>query len=193
MDMLPTSHSARARRASWIRAAGWLILLMAAGAALLPWLERAGGARLLAAMMLGAGAVEVFAGALRHETPRIAMTAGAVSILAGLLFLNDLSRQFTPFVTIVMGWLIVRAILLSIASRLEHGGGLRFWTGVAAATDMVLALLLAVGLSIAGVILALFGEAEPVVASFAWVLAGSFVASGLLLLEVASCASDGDI
>ncbi len=193
MDALPTSRSGRSRRAAWIRAAGWLILLMAAGAALLPWLERSGGARLLAVMMLGAGAIEIFAGALRHETPKIAMTAGAVSVVAGLLFLNDLSRQFTPFVTIVMGWLIVRSILLAIASRLEHGAGLRFWTGVAAVTDMVLALLLAVGLSIAGVILALFGEAEPVVASFAWVLAGSFVASGLLLLEVASFASEGDI
>jgi hypothetical protein len=43
------------------------------------------------------------------------------------------------------------------------------------------------GLSITTIVISLFGPTEPLVASFAWFLAASFVANGLLLLEVASC------
>ncbi len=192
MEALPTSQSRRSRRATWIRASGWLILLLAVGAALLPWVDRSSGALVIGGMMLAGGLIEIFAGTLRHETPKLAITAGVVTMIAGALFLRDLASPFAPFLTIVMGWLFARGVLLTIASRLEHGG-LRFWTGVAAATDLALAVLLAIGLSIAGVVLVLFDAAEPLVASFAWVLAISFIATGLLLLEVASCAPTEDI
>jgi hypothetical protein len=43
------------------------------------------------------------------------------------------------------------------------------------------------GLSITTIVVSLFGPTEPLVASFAWFLAVSFVVNGLLLLEVASC------
>jgi hypothetical protein len=36
----------------------------------------------------------------------------------------------------------------------------------------------------------LFGPTPAIVATFAWILALSFVATGLLLLEVASCARE---
>ena len=61
------------------------------------------------------------------------------------------------------------------------------WTSIAAATDFLLALVLLVGLSLSSVVVLLFGPTPAIVASFAWVLALSFVATGLLLLEVASC------
>jgi hypothetical protein len=54
-----------------------------------------------------------------------------------------------------------------------------------------LAVLLATGLSIATIIVSLFGPTQELIASFAWVLAASFVANGLLLLEVASCERSG--
>jgi hypothetical protein len=35
-----------------------------------------------------------------------------------------------------------------------------------------------------------FGPTRELIASFAWILAASFVANGLLQLQVASCAED---
>jgi hypothetical protein len=46
---------------------------------------------------------------------------------------------------------------------------------------------MAIGLSVATIVISLFGPTQPLVASFAWVLAASFIVNGLMLLEVASC------
>ena len=59
------------------------------------------------------------------------------------------------------------------------------------ATDFVLGLVLLIGLSLSTVVVLLFGPTPAVVASFAWIVALSFVATGLLLLEVASCERSG--
>ena len=63
--------------------------------------------------------------------------------------------------------------------------------GLSAGMDFLLAVLLWAGLSISTLIVSLFGPTPELVASFAWVLAASFVVNGLLLLEVASCVDDG--
>ena len=94
---------------------------------------------------------------------------------------------FLPAVVIVTGWLLCRALLLFIAARSTHGG-VRWWTGLSAITDLVLALILIVGIPIAALVLGLFGATPQLVASFAWILALSFIADGLMLLEVASAA-----
>ena len=56
-----------------------------------------------------------------------------------------------------------------------------------AAMDLLLAILLIAGLSVASVVVNLFGPTPQLIASFAWILAASFVVNGLMLLEVASC------
>jgi hypothetical protein len=86
----------------------------------------------------------------------------------------------------------VRGLILVNAARLEHGS-VRKWTGASAAMDLLLAAILAVGLSIATLVVTLFGATPPLIASFAWVLALSFVVTGLMLLEVASCARVEDV
>ena len=58
---------------------------------------------------------------------------------------------------------------------------------LSAGTDFLLAVLLFAGLSVAAVVVSLFGPTPPLIATFSWILAASFVATGLLLLEVASC------
>jgi uncharacterized membrane protein HdeD (DUF308 family) len=77
-------------------------------------------------------------------------------------------------------------VILAITSRRAHGS-VRMWLGISAATDFALGLLLLVGLSIATLIVMLFGPTPALVASFAWVFAISFVVTGMLLLEIASC------
>ena len=51
--------------------------------------------------------------------------------------------------------------------------------------DLLLAVLMVAGLSIAAIVVSLFGPTAPLIASFAWVIAASFVANGMMLLEVA--------
>ena len=188
MTSLPNDRSDLASRAKWIAAAGWLIFLLSAGAALLPLFERRGGAMVIGGLLAAAGLMEIFAGSLRHEARKLAMLTGALTVLAGLLFATGpATRFFLPAITIVMGWLVVRAALLFLTSRLT-GAGVRRWTLIAAATDLLLALVLLVGLQIAALVVALIGATAPLVASFSWILALSFVATGLMLLEVASCA-----
>jgi len=184
---LPTSASALPARAKWIASAGWFILLLSAGSALLPLVGRAQGATIIGILLVLAGLAELFAGSLRHDTRRLSMLAGAITTLAGILFATESSTHFLSTLTIIAGWLFGRSIVLILAARLETGS-VRTWTGLAALTDLVLALILAVGLSIATLIVSLFGATPPMIASFAWVLAASFIATAMLLLEVASSA-----
>ena len=175
-----------------IHSAGWLVLLLAAGAALLPLLERRGGALVIGAMLVTAGLIELIAGTGRRSARALAMACGAATVLAGAMFLTEhATRFFLPAVTIAMVWLAVRALLLFLTSRITDGG-VRRWTLIASVTDLLLALVLLVGLQIATLVVAFFGATEPLIASFAWVLALSFVATGLMLLEVASCAREMD-
>jgi hypothetical protein len=62
--------------------------------------------------------------------------------------------------------------------------------GLSAGMDFLLAVLLIAGLSISALVINIFGPTPQLIASFAWVLAASFVVNGLLLLEVASCERD---
>lgn len=174
-------------RARWISAAGWLIILVSAGAALLPLIGPAAGALVIGGMLILAGLIELLAGTKRRQTRNLAMLAGGITIGAGFLFLTDQATQFAPTLIIIAGWLFLRSITLAIACARETGS-VRFWTGLAAATDFILAVVTVVGLSAAVLVISLFGRTEPMIAQFAWVLAISFVATGGMLVEVARCA-----
>lgn len=181
----PTGLSSN-KRANLIAIAGVVIILLSAGAALLPVVDRLSGTKVVGALLLAAGMVEIFAGRLRHETRALAMGAGAATTLAGLMFLINPVAHFLPLITIVTGWLLVRSVILFITSRRAHGS-VRTWITLSAATDLVLGVVLLAGLSIATLVVMLFGPTPTLVASFAWVFALSFVVTGMLLLEVASC------
>jgi hypothetical protein len=90
----------------------------------------------------------------------------------------------------IVGWLFLRSAILAYAST-HTRGSVRLWTGISAGMDFLLAALLITGLSIAAVVVSLFGPTPPLIATFSWVLAASFVVTGILLLEVASCKSAG--
>lgn len=191
MNVLPSAASDLRSRAKWIGRAGWLILLLSAGSALLPMVSRAHGEVIIGGLLIAAGIIEILAGSLRHETRKLAMLAGAVTTLAGFLFATEERTGFLSTVTIIAGWLFLRSVILILAACLEHGS-VRKWTALSAAMDLALALVLAVGLSIAALVVNLFGATPDLIASFAWVLALSFVITGLMLLEVAACARQNE-
>ena len=176
-------------RAGWIRAAGFAMIALSAGAALLP-VEKGISAEVIGVLLLVAGLIELAASSLRGSTRHLAALAAVVTIIAGLLFLLNRESRFFPIVNIVIGWLALRSVVLAFKSRRVQGS-VRTWTSIAAATDFLLGLVLLVGLSLSTVVVLLFGPTPAIVASFAWIVALSFVATGLLLLEVASCERDG--
>lgn len=180
------------RRTRRLATSGWLIIALSAGAALLPFVDPANGALVIGVMLIAAGLIEIAAATVRHQTRILALVAGAVTILAGLLFATDNATHFLSSLTIIMGWLFVRSLILATAALLE-GGSARRWTALAAATDFLLSAALAIGLSISTLIVTLFGATGDLVTSFAWVLAISFIATGTLLLELASCARREDV
>ena len=187
MAVMPTTATDLPGRARWIATSGWFILLLSAGSALLPLYGKTHGSAIIATLLVLAGITEIFAGSLRHETRRLAMLAGAITTVAGILFATGTATHFLSTLSIIAGWLFLRSIVLMLAARLERGS-VRGWTALSAATDLVLALVLVVGLSIATLIVTLFGATPPMIASFAWILALSFIATAMLLLEVASVA-----
>lgn len=165
------------------------MILLSAAAALLPLVGRTTGSAIVGAMLVAAGAIELLAGTQRREVSGLATAAGGVSMVAGLLFLINPAVHFFPIVNLVIAWLLIRAVLLFLASR-ATGGSVRTWTLLAAAMELILGALLIAGLSIGTLVVLLFGPTPQLVASFAWVLALSFVINGLLQLEIAGCERD---
>jgi hypothetical protein len=57
---------------------------------------------------------------------------------------------------------------------------------MAAVVDLILAGVIWTGLTASTLVIALFGLTESIIADFAWVVAVSFVGSGLLLVKLAN-------
>lgn len=174
------------RRSALITLAGIIIILLSAGAALLPAARGVTGSVVIGSLLLAAGVIELLAGTLRREARPFAIAAGGVTAFAGLLFFANPTSQFFPTVTLVIAWLVIRSLVLAIATRRTEGS-VRTWTSLSAGMDLLLAILLAAGLSITTLVVSIFGPTPPLIAGFAWFLAASFIVNGLLLLEVASC------
>jgi uncharacterized membrane protein HdeD (DUF308 family) len=173
-------------RAALIAVAGVAIILLGAAAALLPVADRVSGSLMIGSLLVIAGIVELLAGSLRRQVRNFAMAAGAITSLTGLLFIINPTPRFTPLVTLVIGWLLIRSLILAFGGGLSIGS-VRSWMALSAGMDFLLAMLLITGLSIATIVINLFGPTAPLIASFSWILAASFVVTGTLLLEVATC------
>ena len=172
-------------RARGTRVAGIAIILLSIGAALLP-AGKSISSDMIGALLIAAGLIEVTAGALRRAVRPFAMAAGVVTALAGLLFVIDPETHFFPRVVPIIGWLLLRSLIL-LGALTETAGSVRRWTAISAGLDFLLGVLLIAGLSISTIVISVFGPTRELVASFAWILAASFVVNGLMLLEVASC------
>ena len=172
-------------RARGLRVAGIVIILLGAGAALLPAGKTIPSA-MIGGLLIAAGLIETVAGSLRREVRSYAMAAGVVTALAGLLFILNPETHFFPTVWPIIGWLLVRSLILA-AQAIETRGSVRSWTALSAGIDFLLAVLLVTGLSVSTIVVSVFGPTRELVAAFALVLAASFVVNLLMLLEVASC------
>jgi len=171
-----------------LRVAGIAIIALSAGAALLP-AGKTISSDMIGGLLVAAGLIETMAGSLRREARLFAMAAGIVTALAGVLFIVDPETHFFPRVVPVIAWLLVRSVVL-LGALTETAGSVRRWTAISASLDFLLGVLLIAGLSISTIVISVFGPTRELIATFAWILAASFVVNGLMLLEVASCERD---
>jgi uncharacterized membrane protein HdeD (DUF308 family) len=179
------------RRARVTALCGGLILLLSLGALLLPEVAASSGALVVGELLLIAGLLEVVAATGRHVARLPSTLAGIVTLAAGAMFLAREETRFLPNLTVITFWLLLRVGLLAWATLQAGGLAVRRWTGLAAATDLVLAVILILGLPLASIIVALFGTTSDLIASFSWVLALSFLATGAMLLQIAACEREG--
>jgi uncharacterized membrane protein HdeD (DUF308 family) len=186
-----TDASSNRTRARLITAAAILIILLAGAGALLPLADQVPGANVIGSLLLAAGVIELLAGTQRRESKFLCMAAGAMTALAGLLLVLRPVTHIFPTTYLVVAWLVVRSLILG-ASSTYASGSVRLWTLVSAATDFALALILLTGISIATLIVGLFGPTPEVIASFSWVVALSFLVTGLWMVATASCERDTD-
>jgi hypothetical protein len=175
-------------RARAFRVAGIVIILLGAAAAFLP-AGKTISSDMIGGLLIAAGLIETVTGSLRQGTRQYVMAAGIVTALAGLLFVMNPETHLFPRVWPIIGWLLLRGLILAAATA-ETGRSLRLWTAFSAGMDFLLAILLIAGLSLATIVVAVFGPTRELIASFAWILAASFAVNGLMLLQVANCAED---
>ena len=135
--------------------------------------------------MLVAGAVEMLSGIVRRANGLSFMLPGAVTIIAGVLFVLKPFDAFTPMVWLMIAWLALRGSVLVLGS-FEVRRSIRLWTFASAGTDVALAGILLAGLSASTLPIVLFGPTSDIIHGFAVVVAISFVTTAMLLIEVAS-------
>ena len=172
-------------RARALSVAGVAIIALSAGAAVLP-AGKTISSDMIGGLLVAGGLIETVAGSLRREARPFAMAAGIVTALAGVLFIVDPDTHFLPRVVPIIGWLLLRSLIL-LGALTETEGSVRRWTAISAGLDFLLGVLLIAGLSISTIVISVFGPTQELVATFSWILAASFVVNGLMLLEVASC------
>jgi uncharacterized membrane protein HdeD (DUF308 family) len=173
-----------ATRSLVIRSAGVLIVLLAVGAALLPMAKGIPARVEIGSLLAAAGVFELAAVFARRGHHLAAGAASLASLLAGFRLLADPDINFLTILNFVILWLVVRSAALLVSSR-RSPRPLCTWVYLAAAVDFALAVLLLVGLPVAVLIYGLFGTTDQIVATFAWVLAASFVAAAWLLIAAA--------
>jgi uncharacterized membrane protein HdeD (DUF308 family) len=178
-------QSPDAEPAQVIKAAGYAVILASAAAALLPAGDFENGPIIVGSLMLIVGLLEILGNLLRATGRRAGIAAGLASVAAGALIFAQPVSSFVTTVYVFIGWLLVRGILLGI-SALENVGPSRRAATMAAALDFILAVVVWTGLTASTLVIALFGPTKPIIANFAWLIAISFVGSGLLLVKLAN-------
>lgn len=165
-----------------VRAAGIAIIASSAAAALLPAGNFEDGPQIVGSLMIFVGLVETAANALRRDA-RWAVAAGLASLAAGGLILGQSATSFLTTVYVVIGWLLLRGLLL-LMSAFAAPRRTRPVTAGVAVLDLLLAGIVWTGLTASSLVIALFGPTALVIAKFAWVMAISFAGAGLLLVRV---------
>lgn len=174
-------HLSDSTRRWIILAAGVVIILLAAASLLLPLAHDVRTRDLIGPLLLTAGLIELGAAIVRRGQRLGTAVAAGATVLAGLRLLVDPTANFFAVLNLIILWQIVRSAALLFAS-FRANGRMADWFRLASGTDFLLAVALLTGLPVALLVVGLFGPTPQVVATFAWIFAISFVATGGMLI-----------
>lgn len=177
----------RARDWRWTMLSGLVTLLLAIVAFFLPDIDWTPRGAVVGWILLLAGLFELAFGWKRRADAvgDAAVGSGLITAAAGLLFVVRLFAGYFPVANIVMVWLVVRgAWVLAMALR-ARSSRLSPWLGLTGAVDVLLGFALLSGLHIAVLVYILFGPTREIVAQFAWILAASFLVTGISQVGIA--------
>lgn len=178
-----------------LRAAGVAMLAIAAAALLIPIRGHVPGGAIIGWLLLAAGAVEIFAARARarDEAEGASLTAGAITIGAGILFLLRPLIGLYPAGFVIMAWLMLRGAVL-LRAAIDCKGATRTWMGFAGAADLLLGVSLLIGLPIAALVIVLLRSTQDLELPLAVLLAVSQATTGIALLALSarSLAEPGD-
>lgn len=163
------------------RIAGVALLALGLGAALLPSGPQMSERVAIGGLLAIAGVIELVGVLARRRRHYSVFIAAGATFLAGIRLALDPSANFVTVFNLVILWLVVRTAALFFAARHAPKPGCN-WIYMAAAVDFLLALLLLAGLPVTVLVYGLFGQTSEILATFAWIVAASFIATGLLLL-----------
>ena len=165
--------------------AGFLTIGLAVAAALLPLVDWAPKARLVGWLLFVAGLAELGFGAARTDSDRVtAIASGLLTAAAGWIFISNPFAPYLPVANLVMLWLLARGAWVLGRGTFIWPRHSALWLGLSGAVDVVLGLLLASGLPVALVVIAVFGPTPEIVAKFSFILATSFLVTGLSELAI---------
>lgn len=174
-----SAGTAQQARTAVVIGAGIAIVVLGLAAALLPLFEGLPARTVIGWLLVAAGLAELVAAGARFAHRLTAAIAGAATMLAGLRLLLDPDAGFFELLNLVILWLVVRTAALGFCA-LKARDSMKTWLGLAAAVDFLLAVALLAGMPIAFLVVGLFGPTRPVSATFAWVIALSFIATAAL-------------
>ena len=181
------AHRMPEREWRWTLGSGGSTILLAAVAALLPIIEWAPRGGLVGWLLFLAGGLEMMFGWKRglDAVGKTAVGAGALTVLAGLLFVANPLAHYFPVANVVMAWLLLRGAWVLVMVPRVRGARLRPWLAIGGVADVLLGVGLLVGLQITTLVVTLFGPTREIVAQFALILAASFLVTGVAQVAIA--------
>ena len=170
----------------WTLVSGCVTLLLALFAFFLPDIEWAPTGGIVGWLLFVAGSIE-FAFGTRRGTDYIgaaALASGFLTALAGLIFITNPVAGYFPVANVVTAWLLFRGgLVLAIAlGALRSRVGL--WMALSGVVDLLLGVALLAGLSMTVLVVTLFGVTSAVIAKFSFILAASFLFTGISQIAI---------
>ena len=184
----PRLHHRSSRAWPWTLGSGLVTLLLALAAIFITIVEEDSKSGLVGWLLVVAGGAELVLGAKRGlDLPgRAAVISGLITALSGAIFIALPPSGYIPVANVVIGWLLLRGLWIVVSAwRARARRAIAAWMGFSGIADLLLGLALILKLSIASLVLTLFGPTPEVVASFAIILAASFAATGVSQVAIA--------
>jgi uncharacterized membrane protein HdeD (DUF308 family) len=169
-------------------AGGIFKLLIAALALSLPLLANRPLPMWVGGMLLAGGLAELAVGwTARHSVVgKVAFGSGTMTVIAGLFFMGAVGMGLPQLTVLTIAWLAARGLISGVlAFNWRSSRAARMLLLLRGAADLILALALLAGVSVAQIAFILFGGTPAMVIGFLVIVAISFGIAGVGLVAIA--------